>query len=166
MPFRNRRLDRRAFLRGSGACLALPWLDAMVIKTLCLARNGDTNGASATLDQINSPSDNTPEAGMVGYTRAVVQMDQNNLDKAQESLARLITFRSRDFEWMPAALYLSATGYIRVGEAHVARQIVNEIKLNHPMTRWARQAESLNIEALLPPPREADSAELIIPQAP
>lgn len=30
VPFRNRALDRRAFLRGAGACVALPWLDAMV----------------------------------------------------------------------------------------------------------------------------------------
>lgn len=29
LPFRNRALDRRTFLRGTGACLALPWLDAM-----------------------------------------------------------------------------------------------------------------------------------------
>jgi hypothetical protein len=29
-PIRNRSLDRRTFLRGAGATLALPWLDAMV----------------------------------------------------------------------------------------------------------------------------------------
>jgi hypothetical protein len=29
-PIRHRALDRRAFLRGTGACLALPWLEAMV----------------------------------------------------------------------------------------------------------------------------------------
>lgn len=29
-PIRHRSLSRRTFLRGSGACLALPWLDAMV----------------------------------------------------------------------------------------------------------------------------------------
>jgi hypothetical protein len=29
-PFHNRALDRRTFLRGAGACIALPWLDAMV----------------------------------------------------------------------------------------------------------------------------------------
>jgi len=30
LSFRNRRLDRRTFLRGAGACVALPYLDAMV----------------------------------------------------------------------------------------------------------------------------------------
>jgi hypothetical protein len=29
LPFRQRALDRRTFLRGTGACLALPWLEAM-----------------------------------------------------------------------------------------------------------------------------------------
>ena len=29
LPFQNRALDRRTFLRGTGAALALPWLDAM-----------------------------------------------------------------------------------------------------------------------------------------
>jgi tetratricopeptide (TPR) repeat protein len=126
--------------------------DAARVRALCRAATGaeDTPVPAAATDP--SPSPDQPEASLHFYTLAILAMHQEEWDTAQEALARLITFRSRDFEWMPAALYQSAVLHARIDQVSVARQIVEEIALVYPATRWAEQARSLDLDALRPPP--------------
>ena len=110
--------------------------------------------AAATLQTLEDLPPEQASSAMVAYTRARVLMARDERMAAQEALANLIAYRSRDFEWMPAALYLSAEGYARAGSPDVARQVVEEIKLNYPATRWVQLAQSLDVEALAPPPTD------------
>jgi hypothetical protein len=53
---------------------------------------------------------------------------------------------AKDFEWMPAGLYLSAQGYAHQKQYDVATQIIAEINTMYPDSQWAKQAATLDAE--------------------
>ena len=124
--------------------------EATAIRILSLVRQNRLDEASEAADGLVMPALDEPEASPCIYALASLQLARKKYPEAQELLARLIVFRSRDPEWMPPALLLSAEGYARTGKADVARQVVDEIRLNYPKTPWADQATSLELGSRVP----------------
>lgn len=125
--------------------------DASRVQALCrAAEGGDVETPAPHADP--GPAPDQPEASLHQYTLAMLAIHREDWDHALEALARLIAFRPRDFEWMPAALYQSAIVYARLDRIQIAQQVIDELTLVYPGTRWARQARTLDLDALRPPP--------------
>lgn len=80
------------------------------------------------------------------YAQGVLQILQTNWVAAHQSAAQIIAFQPKNFEWMPAGLYLSAQCYGGMGKFDVADQIIAEIAMAYPKTRWAELAAKLGEE--------------------
>jgi hypothetical protein len=60
-PFFMKQISRRAFLRGTGVCLALPWLEAMLPARICAAGSAAAAAAPRRFVAINIPLGFIPE---------------------------------------------------------------------------------------------------------
>jgi tetratricopeptide (TPR) repeat protein len=80
------------------------------------------------------------------YAQARLQILQTNWVAAHQSAAQIVAFQPKNFEWMPAGLYLSARCYGETGQFEVADQIIAEIATAYPKTRWAELAAQLSEE--------------------
>lgn len=63
-----------------------------------------------------------------------------------EASARLIAFHSRQPEWMPVGLALSARAHLMEGRPEIARQILRETRVAYPETRWQSLADEVDAE--------------------
>ena len=122
--------------------------EATAIAVLCRIQAGQLEQAGPAADTLAVSDPYLPAASPCGYALAALRLAERNLPAAQEALARLVCFRSRDTEWMPPALLLSAEAYARAGQADVAAEVLEEIRLTYPGSRWAAQAARLDLDAL------------------
>jgi hypothetical protein len=80
------------------------------------------------------------------YAQGCLQILQTNWVAAHQSAAQIVAFQPRNFEWMPAGLYLSAKCYGGSGQLDVVEQIIVEIGTAFPKTKWAELAVKLGEE--------------------
>jgi hypothetical protein len=120
---------------------------------------GKTNDLPNLLKKLEPAARTNDEMAIWWYATAQYQIAQNKLAEAQETTARIIGFRAKDFEWMPAGLYLSARLYGLTKHPEVGKQIVQELKTVFPKSRWAQLAGALDEELDRMPKEEPPKPE-------
>lgn len=120
--------------------------EAQAYRAVAWLETGRPNAADQELKAWTGISAKDELAGPYYYVRASQQLTQSNFPAAHLAAAQIIAFRPRDFEWMPAGLYLSAKCYLADGKLPVAEQIIAEITTAYPQTRWAELATKLTPE--------------------
>ena len=116
---------------------------ARLWRTLALIATEALDEAAEVFDTIPSAESGLRYTAPYHYTRARLHEAAGRTGEAREAIASVIAFHTKDFEWMPAALCLSAQWYAEAGNTQVARQITDEIRTAYPATRWSAQAEML-----------------------
>lgn len=115
-----------------------------------------TNDVPSLLAKLQPPNVTNDEQAIWWYATAQWQIRQNQLKPAQETVARLVATRAKDYEWMPPALYLSAQLYGKAKHPDVGKQITEEIRTVYPNTRWVELTKKLDSELDLMPKEEPE----------
>jgi len=119
---------------------------ARVFKALSILRLVGVEQASALFSAIDEPKRGSDNVGAYHYARAVIRMAEGKISEAQEHAAQVVITQVWEPEWFAAGLYVSAQAYAKAKRYDVARQIVEEINLLYPQTRWAGRAKELGTE--------------------
>jgi hypothetical protein len=117
--------------------------EAGLLKALALLELGRSEEAAEVLSPISAPSRHDEEGALYWYASARLHMARAAWREAQVEAAKIVAFAAKDFEWMPAGLYLSAVAYARRGAPAVARQVIAELRTAYPRSRWRRAADRL-----------------------
>ena len=133
--------------------------EIQLFRTAAAVPLGKTNDIPKTLERLLPAARTNEEMAIWWYATAQYQIAEKKLPEAQETTARIIAFRPKDFEWMPAGLYLSARLYGLTKHPEVGKQIVEEIKTVYPKTRWAELANQLTAELDQMPKEEPPKPE-------
>ena len=139
----HERLEQLASRLLENAATSAMEKEATLYRILALLAIDRIDEAETLLSSVKPSGPNPWQSAQYHYTSARVHLAKERLAEAQEDIATVIAFHAKDYEWMPAALYLSAQGYADAGNIQVARQIVEEIGTAYPRTRWKTRAESL-----------------------
>jgi tetratricopeptide (TPR) repeat protein len=111
-------------------------LEARLMRVLALVAQGRVPAAREDLAKV--PADNAHDniVAMRLFAEASIHVGEDNWDQALQTLARLVAFHGKNFDWMPPALVLLARAYARAGRYEVADQIVSELQMISPRTHW------------------------------
>jgi tetratricopeptide (TPR) repeat protein len=120
---------------------------AQAYRVVAFLELGRLNSAIPELKQLGNVTRKEPNVmAPYFYAQATLQILQTNWAAAHQSAAQIVAFQPRNFEWMPAGLYLSAKCYGGTGKFDVAEQIIAEINTAFPKTKWAELAAKLGDE--------------------
>ncbi len=111
--------------------------------TLGLIGQESIEEAVEMFETVSPPKTRRGYAAQYNYTASLIHDASGRTQDAREANANVIAFNAKDYEWMPAALFLSAQRYAADGSADIARQVTAEIRTAYPSTRWAAKAEAL-----------------------
>lgn len=77
------------------------------------------------------------------YAEARLKAARKEWSPAQRTVAQVIVFHPKDFDWMPPALLLSAQTHMELGRLQVASQILAEVREAYPKKHWIAMADAL-----------------------
>ncbi|GEM_PF-1415608 len=92
------------------------------------------------------PELDDPLASPIWYGRAMRAMSSNDWTSAHPPLAKIITEKPLDTEWVGEALYLTAEQHHSVSNLVVANQICQEIQMVVPSEIWKEKSMALQSE--------------------
>ena len=117
--------------------------EATLFRVLGLSGIGKSSEAQALFRDTKLDLETLVDPPLYHFAKAKVAILAGAEDEAQEELATIVSFHAKNFEWMPAALYESASQYMARGQADVAIQIAEEIQVAYPSTSWKERAATL-----------------------
>ena len=117
--------------------------EATLFTILALIGQGEHEETPALLAKYEIRPDAITDPPLYHLAKARVAMAHGERNEALEELATIVSFHAKDFEWMPAALYDSATLYMARGQPDVAIQIAKELQVAYPGTTWQKKAAAL-----------------------
>ncbi|MBN1673265.1 MAG: hypothetical protein JXR37_19625 [Kiritimatiellae bacterium] len=119
---------------------------ARIFKALSALEQGDLAGAAGMIEKVSPPDYSADTYGPYYYALAQVRMAEGKISEGQENAASVVVSQAKNPEWFPAGLYISAKGYGYAKRFDVAKQIIDEINLLFPDSRWSVMAGKLSAE--------------------
>jgi hypothetical protein len=74
---------------------------------------------------------------------ARMAVEQGRYKEALQDLAQITIGRSRDGDWIPAALFYEGMVYKQTGRPEAAAYVAEELTVGWPSSDWSRRAEEL-----------------------
>ena len=109
--------------------------DARLIRVPALLRAGRVDEARALMERVQPVKAGGQPAALYRYAETQLHLVDEAWSKALESASRIVVFAARDFNWLPAGLYLTARGYTEQGAYDVAARILEELRFMFPSSR-------------------------------
>lgn len=101
--------------------------------------------AKQYMDKISPLERYEPDAALYWFTNVLVKLYEKDWLASYQGVAEMISFSSKDLEWVPAGLYLSSMLYEKNDKVDVARQVRKELVMIAPETRWVGESARLPI---------------------
>jgi hypothetical protein len=117
--------------------------ECLLLKTLALQSMGKTIDAAPILNDLEPLTRHDKHASLYWYSMAKLHLSTNNQAAAHENIAQMVAFSGKDFDWMPAALWLSTEHHVATTNFPVALQIIEEIDIVAQKSEWAQKAVDL-----------------------
>jgi hypothetical protein len=103
---------------------------------------GEKEEAYAELEGLEPPDPNREASALYWYLHFHRAADAGEAVAAQEAAAWIVAFRGKDFEWLPAGLFLSARAYLMGGRLDAVEHTLADLRDVFEGTSWASRAET------------------------
>ncbi|AKJ64098.1 hypothetical protein [Kiritimatiella glycovorans] len=103
----------------------------------------ETNDARRIIEKLDIREDAEGQGAMDWYLLSLYRQQRGELISSQETVAHVVAFHPRDFEWMPAALHHSAELYGLSDDFNAADRVIAEVRTFFGHTFWSNRVDSL-----------------------
>jgi len=90
---------------------------------------------------------------MIFYLESRINFIEKNYSSSLERIAKILTYYSRDHEWIPPTLLLELNIYLEKKQYDKALNVINEIKWLYPKSMWIKNMnlllEKYSLEGIL-----------------
>ena len=90
---------------------------------------------------------------MIFYLESRINFIEKNYSASLEKIAKILTYYSREHEWIPPTLLLELNIYLEKKQYDKALNVINEIKWSYPKSMWIKNVnlllEKYSLEGIL-----------------
>jgi tetratricopeptide (TPR) repeat protein len=117
--------------------------EAMSLRAYALLQKGKLKEAKQLILLVENTTNKDTADAAYWFTMGAVHLESKEMNPAQDAIAKVIGFHTKDQQWMPAGLYMSAKGYIETHNYKSAEKVLRNIGLAYPSSKWKYKAVKL-----------------------